>query len=155
MAIRAHAPLTAVRHAVSPPVAPEPVDLDLDLELGLSPSARPAPQPTVASEAETAVGPNPLSAAPPRRSVVPAGSAMAAGAAAGAAAANQQEMRQLRQKVADLEQTLQQKEMEFNDRLLQESARGRETLDLKKKMTQLERELKVQVQQVEEGRKNL
>lgn len=51
------------------------------------------------------------------------------------------EVRQLRQKVKGLEQTLSDKELEFNDRLLQESTRSRESLDLKKRLTQVEREI--------------
>ncbi len=51
------------------------------------------------------------------------------------------ENRQLRQKVQRLERQLQDKEVEYNDRLLAESGRAREGLDAKNRLGQLEREL--------------
>ena len=43
--------------------------------------------------------------------------------------------------MSELEQQLQSKELEFNDRLLQESTRGRDSIELKKKVTMLERDM--------------
>ncbi|MBI5511145.1 MAG: response regulator [Deltaproteobacteria bacterium] len=51
------------------------------------------------------------------------------------------ENRQLRQKVQALEASLQEKELEFNDRLLQESSRGRDAVELKKKLQAIERDV--------------
>lgn len=61
------------------------------------------------------------------------------GSAAGDA--GREELKQLRQKVLGLERQLQEKELEFNDRLLQESTRAREALEYKKKVTLVERDL--------------
>jgi CheY-like chemotaxis protein len=70
-------------------------------------------------------------------------SASSAGAPATDAAADQlrAESTKLRLRVKELEQTLHDKELEFNDRLLQESTRSREGIELKKKIVQLEREV--------------
>ena len=54
------------------------------------------------------------------------------------------ENRQLRQKAQQLESTLQEKELEFNDRLLEESSRARNAIDLKKRIQELEREIEDQ-----------
>ncbi len=51
------------------------------------------------------------------------------------------EVKTLRGRVQKLEQEAQEKEVAFNDRLLAESARARDALDSKKKLTQVEREI--------------
>lgn len=51
------------------------------------------------------------------------------------------ENRQLRQRIERLERQLQEKEVEFSDRLLEESGRAREGLDAKTRLKQMEREL--------------
>ncbi|MBC7793605.1 MAG: response regulator [Clostridia bacterium] len=51
------------------------------------------------------------------------------------------EVKTLRLRVQRLEQEAQEKEVAFNDRLLQESARGRDALESKKKLAQVERDL--------------
>lgn len=51
------------------------------------------------------------------------------------------EVKTLRARNQKLEQEAQEKEVAFNDRLLQESARGRDALDAKKKLAQIERDV--------------
>lgn len=57
------------------------------------------------------------------------------------------EVKTLRARVQKLEQEAQEKEVAFNDRLLQESARGRDALDAKKKLAQIERDVSKYQQQ--------
>jgi CheY-like chemotaxis protein len=65
------------------------------------------------------------------------------------------EARQLRQKVQHLEATLQEKELEFNDRLLQESARGRDAVEFKKKLQNVERDVVKHQQAAEKANQEL
>lgn len=62
------------------------------------------------------------------------------------------EVRQLRQKVQQLEGALEAKELEFNDRLLAESGRARDSIDLKKKLALVEREISKHQQDAEKAR---
>ncbi len=57
------------------------------------------------------------------------------------AAETRAEQRALRQKVAQLEQWLAQKDIDFNERLLQESSRSRDSAELTKKISLLERDM--------------
>ena len=99
------------------------------------PQAAPAPAPAPASTPAPAPVPAPRRAAEtPLRASTPS-------AIDGQSELLRQEVRQLRHKVSELEQQLQSKEIEFNDRLLQESTRGRDSVELKKKVTMLERDM--------------
>jgi CheY-like chemotaxis protein len=65
------------------------------------------------------------------------------------------ENRQLRSKIQKLEQSIEEKALSFNDRLLEESARAREALELKRKLSTVDRQV-VQFQQaIEKGRAEL
>ncbi len=116
-------------------IAPEAPSPGAGVEQGFSepttvmPAAKVAQ--TLASPARPASVPPPPAPAPAPR-------------AAGAEAQVEQlraEARQLRQKVQKLEETIERNELAFNDRLLAESARGREGADAKKKLAALERDL--------------
>lgn len=99
-------------------------DLDLDLALETSRGA-----------------PSRTSARPAAASNAPRASTMGSSAAADAHLEQlRAENRQLRQKMQKLEESIEHKELEFNDRLLQESSRGREGLEARKKTQQLERD---------------
>ncbi|MBN1962340.1 MAG: response regulator [Deltaproteobacteria bacterium] len=65
------------------------------------------------------------------------------------------ENKQLRLKVQKMEETIEQKELEFNDRLLQESSRGREGIEAKKKLASIEREINKYKEQVEASQSQL
>lgn len=63
-----------------------------------------------------------------------------------------QEIKLLRGKVQTLEQNLRDKESEFTDRLLQESTRSREGVELKKRLAQLQREMQRHEQAVAQAK---
>lgn len=116
------------------------------------PVSRPAPAPRPAGSTLTAVRPAPLGAREAREApadkpaaVRPASAVRPATAASAGNEAQLTELRNenklLRQKVQKLEESIEQKELEFNDRLLQESSRGREGLEARKKLAAVERDV--------------
>lgn len=114
-----------------------------------APVARPAPVRAAFDETLMDVAPTARTAATPRPTLTGVGSNSVSDAASEQL---RNENRQLRQKVQKLEQTLEQKEIEFNDRLLQESARSREGVELKKKLTTIERDIAKHQQAADKGK---
>ncbi len=150
-------------------------DLDVDLDAPAAPAPAPVKKPSAVARspevdagatmvmstaerqammrgAEPAAEPKPKPAAVPAATATSTGSVRAQGAAGAASSALTEENKQLRQKVQKLEQMIEQKEIEFNDRLLQESSRSREGVEIKKKLTALERDM-AKFQQAEQKAK--
>ena len=107
-------------------------DVDLDAEFSSTGEISPGGEASAEIEAPAE---EPAVAAPSTAN------SQVAGAEASMNEAQLESMRQLRHKVQFLENQIQEKELEFNDRLLQESTRARDAVEVKKRLAQVEREI--------------
>jgi len=129
------APRAPVARA-APAAATFDVNVDPDDDI-LAPIAKPAPKPVVKP------APAPAAARTDGGSAVSSTSTstLRRGSTVGPSPANVEEMHKLRGRIQELEKALEQKDLEFNDRLLAESARGKDGLEAKKKLQTIERDV--------------